>query len=107
MRKRRNAGNLAFALVLLLAVLAVTHGRSWAAVGVTADDGGVSWHSVEESFGDDWWVYGIGYTSRLNERNSLYLDVERASGGSFTQPWRVCAGKQGRAIPALRRKVAS
>lgn len=47
---------------------------------------------AEESFGDDWWVYGIGVTSRINDRNSLYFDVERASGGSFSQPWRVTAG---------------
>lgn len=48
--------------------------------------------SFEESFGDDWFVYGIGFTSRVNGRNSLYLDVERTSGSDFSQPWRVSAG---------------
>lgn len=45
-----------------------------------------------ESFGEDWWVYGIGFTSRVNERNSMYLDIERTSGGAFTQAWAVTAG---------------
>lgn len=47
---------------------------------------------IENSFGGDWWVYGLGFTSRLNDRNSVYLDVERASGGPFTQAWAVRAG---------------
>jgi len=47
---------------------------------------------VNESFGGSWWVYGIGMTSKLNKRDSIYLDVERTSGASFTQPWRILAG---------------
>lgn len=45
-----------------------------------------------ESFASSWWVYGLGLTSRLNDRNSLYFDIERTSGGSFRQPWRINAG---------------
>lgn len=42
---------------------------------------------VSEGFGGSWWVYGLGFTSKVNDRNSVYVDVERASGGTFTQPW--------------------
>lgn len=48
--------------------------------------------SFEESFDDEWFVYGIGFTSKVNDRNSLYIDVERTSGGNFEQPWRVIGG---------------
>lgn len=48
---------------------------------------------IPESFGNSWWVYGLGITSSVNDRNSIYLDIERASGGgSFTQAWAVKAG---------------
>lgn len=47
---------------------------------------------VTESMEGSWWVYGLGFTSRLSDRNNIYLDVERAEGGKFTQPWRINAG---------------
>lgn len=47
---------------------------------------------ISESFGSSWWTYGIGATSRINERNSFYFDVERSSGGTFRQPWKVNGG---------------
>lgn len=47
---------------------------------------------LTESFGGIWWAYGIGYTSRINYRNSFYADIERSSGGTFTQNWAVKAG---------------
>lgn len=47
---------------------------------------------ADESFSDSWWVYGLGFTSKVNDRNSLYIDVERTSGGSFRQPWRINGG---------------
>lgn len=47
---------------------------------------------IDESFGDSWWVYGLGITSKVNDRNSFYLDIERTSGGSFRQPWRINGG---------------
>lgn len=47
---------------------------------------------IDESFGGSWWVYGIGFTSRLSDWNSIYMDVERTSGGSFRQPWAVRLG---------------
>ncbi|MDL2280793.1 autotransporter outer membrane beta-barrel domain-containing protein [Selenomonadales bacterium OttesenSCG-928-I06] len=47
---------------------------------------------IPESFGDNWWVYGVGYTSQINDRNNIYLSVERAQGGKFTEPWKIYAG---------------
>lgn len=47
---------------------------------------------IHESFGGSWWVCGIGYTSKINDRHSLYFDLERAGGGGFSQPWRLTAG---------------
>lgn len=48
--------------------------------------------SVRESLGGSWWVFGLGLTSKVGERNNIYVDVERASGGSFNQPWKVNLG---------------
>lgn len=48
---------------------------------------------IDESFGGSWWIYGIGFTSKMNDKHSLYLDLERTSGSdSFNQNWRVNAG---------------
>lgn len=57
-------------------------------------DIGISFNgtNVEESFGGSWWTYGIGYTSRVGDNGNLYIDIERASGGSFTQEVSVKAG---------------
>ena len=48
--------------------------------------------SIPESFGDSWWEYGLGFTTKLNDRNSIYMSLERSSGGKFTEPWKVYAG---------------
>ena len=48
--------------------------------------------SIPESFGDSWWEYGLGFTAKLNDRNSIYMSLERSSGGKFTEPWKVYAG---------------
>ena len=47
---------------------------------------------LDESFGDNWWVYGIGFTSKIDDNQSIYLDVERATGGQFRQPWAIKGG---------------
>lgn len=47
---------------------------------------------ISESLNSSWWVYGIGFTTKLDARNSLYLDIERTSGGTFRQPWKAGAG---------------
>ncbi len=44
------------------------------------------------SYKDTWVVYGIGATAKLGTRHNLYLDVERAIGGQFTQSWAVNGG---------------
>ena len=46
----------------------------------------------QASFGDSWWTYGIGITAQLNKKHNVYLDIERASGGQFSQPWSVNGG---------------
>ena len=48
--------------------------------------------SNQESFGDSWWTYGVGVTAQLNQKHNVYLDIERASGGQFRQPWSVNVG---------------
>lgn len=47
---------------------------------------------IAEDFGGSWWVYGLGYTARMSERNSIYVEIERTSGGSFKQDWAVKGG---------------
>lgn len=42
---------------------------------------------IKEDFGGNFWIYGLGYTAKLNERNSIYLDVERTGGWTFRQAW--------------------
>lgn len=47
---------------------------------------------IHDGMDDSWWVYGIGYSANLDDKNQLYIDVERASGGVFEQDWSVRAG---------------
>lgn len=47
---------------------------------------------IEMTFNSNWWVYGLGFTSRINDGNSVYVDLERSSGGLFKQKWAVQAG---------------
>lgn len=44
------------------------------------------------SLDDDWIVYGIGVSHQVNPKNSLYLDIQRSSGGDFEQKWRLNGG---------------
>ena len=46
----------------------------------------------QTSFGDSWWTYGVAITAQLNQKHNIYLDIERASGGQFNQPWSVNGG---------------
>lgn len=59
-------------------------------------DGDVNYYlnssKEDASFGDSWWVYGVGITAQINKKHNLYLDIERASGGRFTQSWAVNGG---------------
>lgn len=48
--------------------------------------------SVNDSFGDSWITYGVGATAQFGKNHNLYLDIERASGGQFNQPWAVNGG---------------
>lgn len=43
-------------------------------------------------FGDTWFVYGVGIAAKVGEKHNLYLDLERSSGGNFTQKWALSAG---------------
>lgn len=44
------------------------------------------------SYDDTWIVYGLGITAKVGEKHNLYLDLERSSGGDFTQKWAINAG---------------
>ena len=48
--------------------------------------------SEQTSFGGSWWTYGVGVTAQINKNHNVYLDIERASGGKFTQPWSISGG---------------
>ena len=52
----------------------------------------VSGVTLKDSMSDNWWAYGLGATAKIGERHNLYLDLERASGGNFTQDWQVTGG---------------
>lgn len=43
-------------------------------------------------FGGTWLVYGVGITANVGKKHDLYLDLERSSGGNFTQKWAINAG---------------
>lgn len=59
-------------------------------------DGDVDYHlnrsKESTTYGDSWWTYGIGITAKVGEKHNVYLDIERASGGHFTQSWNVNGG---------------
>ena len=44
------------------------------------------------SYGDSWWTWGLGVTAQINKKHNLYLDIERSSGGQFSQPWAINGG---------------
>lgn len=47
---------------------------------------------INEDLGDSWWSYGVGITAQVGQKHNLYADLERASGGNFTQTWKVNLG---------------
>ena len=44
------------------------------------------------SYQDTWLSYGIGVTGKVGNRHNLYLDIERATAGQFTQSWALNGG---------------
>ena len=49
--------------------------------------------SVETtSYGDSWWTWGLGFTGQIHNKHNLYFDIERSSGGQFSQPWAINGG---------------
>lgn len=44
------------------------------------------------SYGDTWKLWGVGITAQFSQKHNLYLEVERATGGQFTQNWGVNGG---------------
>lgn len=47
---------------------------------------------IPEDFGGSCRVVGIGFTSQLDGRNSLYFSLGHTKGDSFSRPWAVNAG---------------
>ena len=47
---------------------------------------------INGDLGDSWWTYGVGITAQISNKHNFYADIERASGGDFTQNWKVNAG---------------
>lgn len=46
----------------------------------------------QTSYGDTWKLWGAGITAQFSQKHNLYLEVERATGGKFTQNWGVNGG---------------
>ena len=44
------------------------------------------------SYQDNWWVYGVGVTAKLNDQHNLYADFERSTGGRMQQKWGINIG---------------
>lgn len=44
------------------------------------------------SYGDTWKVWGLGITAKVGKKHDVYMEVERATGGQFTQNWSVNGG---------------
>ena len=47
---------------------------------------------INGDMGDSWWTYGVGVTAQISKKHNIYADIERASGGDFTQAWKVDVG---------------
>ncbi|WP_371369727.1 autotransporter domain-containing protein [Sporomusa rhizae] len=43
-------------------------------------------------FGDSWWVFQLGGTTKLNNHTSAYANVEKTAGADIKTDWRVDAG---------------
>ena len=47
---------------------------------------------INGDLGDSWWSYGVGITAQISKKHNIYADIERASGGDFTQSWKIDVG---------------
>lgn len=47
---------------------------------------------ISTDLGSSWWTYGLGVSAQLGNRHQVYLDIERANGGEFTQLWKFNGG---------------
>ena len=47
---------------------------------------------IKGDLGDSWWTYGVGLAAKIGTKHNIYTDIERASGGDFTQSWKVNLG---------------
>ena len=48
--------------------------------------------TVNDSFDDTWFEYGIGAAFKTGSNNHIYFDVERSAGSDFTKNWQWNAG---------------
>lgn len=46
----------------------------------------------QTSYKDTWKVWGFGMTAQFKQKHNLYLEIERATGGKFTQDWGINGG---------------
>lgn len=44
------------------------------------------------SYGDTWKLWGLGVTAKFGKKHDVYFEVERATGGQFTQSWAINGG---------------
>lgn len=58
-------------------------------VTMTDSSGAVT---INDSFDDTWFEYGIGAAFKTGKHNHIYFDVERSSGSNFSKDWQWNAG---------------
>jgi outer membrane autotransporter protein len=46
----------------------------------------------QPDLGDQWWSYGAGVNAQVNKQHHLYLQAEKATGGNFSQSYKVNVG---------------
>ena len=43
--------------------------------------------TIEQSYNDTWFEYGVGAAIQTGKNNHIYFDLERSVGGDFKKDW--------------------
>lgn len=43
--------------------------------------------TIEQSYNDTWFEYGVGASIQTGKNNQIYFDVERSAGSDFKKDW--------------------
>ncbi len=47
---------------------------------------------LESSLQNNWWTYGVGATANIDQKHTLYFDLEKGQGTTFKQNWKFLGG---------------